>query len=196
MTLLKTFTSAPPPPPPPCLKKKCLYVAVPSKQSTSADVSLTSVQEHFLSWINYDKESRKKALEYTSGYLELKYCSKQFLTDSAKVHIDTFQSNPEFNRRVTHILQPRQLTVVVIGGVLKRGGGVDFNRKCWKLGSETQFVDITEILGDVLLRGPSICYYDMRKLILTGGHYTGFCVMLDMSTKKWKKLNHLKGTGT
>ena len=153
---------------------------------------LTSV----LSWINYDKDSRKKALDYTSGYLELKYCRKQFLTDSAKVHIDIFQSNPEFNRRVTHILQRRQLTVVVIGGVLKRGGGIDFNRKCWKLGSETQIVDITEILGDVLLRGPPICYYDMRKLILTGGYLHWFLCNTGYVNKEMEEGEASKGTGT
>ena len=39
------------------------------------------------------KKSRKKAMDYTSGYLELKECREEFLTDSAKVQIDLFQSN-------------------------------------------------------------------------------------------------------
>ena len=117
------------------------------------------------SWIKYDKKSRKKALDYTSGYLELKECGKQFLTDSSKAHIDIFQSNPEFNRRVTHILQPRKLTVVVIGGISSRGAYYVNNGNAWKLASETQF----EKIGELLMKGPSICYYDWNKLILTGG---------------------------
>ena len=154
----------------------------------SPEKLLTSV----LSWINYDKESRKQALDYTSGYLDLKECGKQFLTDSAKVHIDIFQSNPEFNRRVKHILQPRKLTVVVIGGGVTTHEKSYYNRKCWKLGSETQFIDITGIPDALLVRGPTICTCDWNKLILTGGYRTDVCVMLDISTKKWKKMNNLK----
>ena len=149
---------------------------------------LTSV----LSWINYDKESRKKALDYTSGYLELKEYRKQFLTDTAKEHIDIFQCNPEFSRKVTHILHPRKLTVVVIGGCYKRGKIYYYNRNGWKLASETQFVGITELPGDLLGSGQSICHYDWNKLILTGGLEPDVCVMLDVSTKKLKKLKNLK----
>ena len=148
---------------------------------------LTSV----LSWINYDKRSRKKALDYTSGYLELKECGKQFLTDSAKVHIDIFQGNPEFNRIVTHLLHPIKLTVVVIGGLFKRGANYYGNTIGFKLGSETQFVEITDLPTKLLERRPSICFYDLRKLILTGGAHTDVCVMFDMSTKKWKKMKNL-----
>ena len=144
------------------------------------------------SWINYDKKSRKKALDYTVGYLELKECGKQFLTDSAKVHIDIFQSNPEFKHRVTSILHPRKLTVVVIGGGFKRGDGADGNTKGWKLATETQFEEITEFPSDLLMRNPSISYYDWNKLILTGGQQSDVCVMLDMSTKKWEKMKKLK----
>ena len=84
-------------------------------QDLNGVVSQEDLLTSVLTWINYDKMSRKKALDYTSGYLELKECRKQFLTDSAKVHIDIFQSNPEFNRIVTNILHPRKLTVVLIG---------------------------------------------------------------------------------
>ena len=154
----------------------------------SPEKLLTSV----LSWINYDKTSRKKALDYTSRYLELKECREQFLTDTAKVHIDIFQSNPEFNRRVKHILQPRKLMVVVIGGVNTRGGTHYSNRKVWKLGSETQFVEVTEIPGDFLSSGPSISCCDLNKVLLTSGQNSDACVMLDMSTKKWKKMKNLK----
>ena len=154
----------------------------------SPEKLLTSV----LSWINYDKTSRKKALDYTSGYLELKECREQFLTDTAKVHIDIFQSNPEFNRRVKHLLHPRKLMVVVIGGIYKRGERHYANRNTWKLASETHFVEITEIPGGLLSRGPSICYYDLNNLILTGGDRADVCVMFDMSTKKWKQMKNLK----
>ena len=57
-------------------------------------VSAESLLVSVLSWINYDKKSRTRALDYTSDYLELKECREQFLTDSAKEHIDIFQSNP------------------------------------------------------------------------------------------------------
>ena len=148
------------------------------------------------SWINYDKKYRKKALDYTVGYLELKECArgKQFLTDSAKVRMDIFQStsNPEFNHRVTSILHPRKLVVVVIGGGIKGGEGYYGNTKVWKLGSEIKFEEITEFPGDLLMRAPSICYYDWNKLILTGGHHTHVCAMFDMSIKKWKEMMILK----
>ena len=149
---------------------------------------LTSV----LSWISYDKKSRKKALDYTSGYLDLKECRKEFLTDSEKMHIDIFQNNPEFNQRVTHLLRSRKLTVVVIGGGFLRGGEKYLCTKGWKLVSETQFAEVTEIPWELLGRGPSICFYDRNKLILTGGEHGHICVMLDMSTKKWKKMKNLK----
>ena len=55
-----------------------------------------------LSWINYDKKSRKNALDYTSGYLKLKECNKQFLSESTKEHVEIFRSNPEFNKRVCY----------------------------------------------------------------------------------------------
>ena len=156
----------------------------------SPEKLLTSV----LSWINYDKTSRKKALDYTSRYLELKECGKQFLTDTAKVHIDIFQSNPEFNRRVTHILHSRKLTVLVIGGGIPRGmSRWVCNRKCWKLASETHFDTITEFPDDLLMRLPIMCCYDWSKLILTGGYHTDVCEMFDMSTKKRKKMKNLKG---
>ena len=142
--------------------------------------------------LGYDKTSRKKALDYTSRYLELKECRKQFLTDTAKEHIDIFQSNPEFNRRVKHLLHPRKLTVVVIGGAIKGSDGFYGNTKGWKLVNETQFMEITEFPSDLLMTGPSICYYDWNKLILTGGHQTDVCVMLDMSAKKFKKMKNLK----
>ena len=158
------------------------------KGLVSPENLLTSV----LSWINYDKKSRKTALDYTLDYLELKECGKQFLTDSSKTHIDIFQSNPEFNRRVTHILQPRKLTVVLIGGALSKGGESYYNTKVWNLGSETHFDDITQIVGGLPSKGPSICYYDWNKLIFTGGQDSDVCVMVDMSTKKWKKMKNLK----
>ena len=161
-------------------------------QDLNGIVSPENLLTSVFSWINYDKKSRKKALEYTSGYLELKECRKEFLTDSAKIHIDIFQSNPEFNRRVTHILHPRKLTVVVIGGLIKFGWNYIANQKGWKLATETKFVDITEISGDLLIRFPAICYHDLNKLILTGGFRTDVCVMLDMSSKKWKKIKNLK----
>ena len=161
-------------------------------QDLNGVVSPENLLTSVLSWINYDKKSRKKALDYTLGYLELKECGKQFLTDTSKEHIDIFQCNPEFNRKVTHILHPRKLTVVVIGGGYERGEKTYSNTNVWKLGSETQFEEITEFPGGLLMTGPSICYYDWNKLILTGGHQTDACVMLDMSTKKWKKMNHLK----
>ena len=157
------------------------------KGVVSPEKLLTSV----FSWINYDKTSRKKALDYISGYLELKVCGKQFLTDSAKVHIDIIQSNPEFNRRVKHFLQPRKLTVAVIGGGFFRDEKLYFNTKVWKLATETQFVEITELPSDLLMRSPSICYNDWNKLILTGGVRTDVCVMLDMSIKKWTKMTNL-----
>ena len=154
------------------------------KGVVSPENLLTSV----LSWINYDKKSREKALDYTLAYLELTECGKQFLTDSAKAHIDIFQSNPEFNRRVTHIIRPRRLTVVVIGGSFKRGENLCHNTKVWKLGNERHFDNITEIPSDLLMRCPTICRYDLNKLILTGGT----CEMFDMSTTTWKKMKNLK----
>ena len=164
-------------------------------QGLKGIVSPENLLTAVLSWINYDKESRKKALDYTSGYLELKYCRKQFLTDSANVHIDIFQSNPEFNRRVTHILHPRKLTVAVIGGAVIPGSYREryVNIKGWKLGSEIEFADITEIHGDLLKNCPSICYYEGTKLILTGGVHTDVCEMFDISTKNWKKMTNLNG---
>ena len=78
-------------------------------QDLNGVVSAENLLTYVLSWINYDKKSRKKALDYTSGYLALKECGKQFLTDSAKVHIDIFQNNPEFNRRITHILPSKKI---------------------------------------------------------------------------------------
>ena len=141
---------------------------------------LTSV----FSWINFDKNTRNKALDYTLRYLELKKCRKEFVADSAKAHIDIFQNNPEFNCEVTHILHPGKLTIVVIGGMLKRGEEISFNTKGWKLMSETKFVDIAEIRDDLLIRAPGFCLCDLSKLILTGGRSADVCVMLDMSTKK------------
>ena len=129
-------------------------------QDLNGVVSQEDLLTSVLSWINFDKKSRKKALDYTSGYLKLKECRKQFLTDSAKVHIDLFQSNPEFNCRVTHILHLKKLTVVVIGGIFKRGEKYPFNIKGWKLGSETQFMEITELPGALLNKDPTICRYD------------------------------------
>ena len=161
-------------------------------QDLNGVVSPENLLTSVLSWINYDKESRKKILDYTSGYLELKDCRKQFLTDTAKEHIDIFQCNPEFNRKVTHILHPRKLTVAVFGGGYMRGENMYVNTSAWKLASEAQFVEITELPGDLLLSGPSICYYDWNKLILTGGQHTDVCVMFDMSTKKWKKMKNLQ----
>ena len=158
----------------------------------SPETLLTSV----LSWINYDKTSRKKALDYTSGYLELKECREQFLTDTAKVHIDIFQSNPEFNRRVKRLLHPRKLTVVVIGGYLIRGEKGYYNNTGWKLVNETQFVKVTEISADLRMKNPSICCYDLKKLILTGGDGTKVCAMFDMSIKKWMKMSDLKRLST
>ena len=131
-------------------------------------------------------------MDYTSGYLELKECREEFLPDSAKVHIDLFQSNPEFIRRVKHLLHPKKLTVMVIGGALKRGENCYYNIKGWKLLSETQFVDVTELPGDLLIRGPSICHFDLNRLILTGGSSTNVCAMFDMSTKKGTKMTNLK----
>ena len=145
-----------------------------------------------LSWINYDKKSRKRALDYTLGYLELKGCGKHILTDSAKVHIDIFQSNPEFNRRVKHLLHPRKLTDVVIGGYFRRGENDCYNIKGWKLVSETQLVEVTELPDDLLKSGPSICHYDWNRLILTGGNGTEVCAMFDMSVKKRTKMTNLK----
>ena len=161
-------------------------------QDLNGVVSQEDLLTSVLTWINYDKKTRKKALDYTSGYLELKECRKQFLTDSAKVHIDIFQSNPEFNRIVTNIFHPRKLTVVLIGGTFRSDGRLNINTKVWKLRSEREFVDITEIPGDLLIRIPSACFYDRNKLILTGGIHTDVCVMLDISTKKWKKMKNLK----
>ena len=169
-----------------------LHELTTTLQDLNGVVSPENLLISVLSWINYDKKSRKKALDYASGYLELKECRKQFLSDSAKVHIDIFQSNLEFNRRVKHILQQRKLTVVVIGGALQRGEKTYTNVKRWMLKSETHFVNITELPGGLLTNGPSICYYDWNKLIFTGGHRTDVCVTFDMSTKKWKNMNNLK----
>ena len=80
----------------------------------------------------------------------------------------------------------------MIGGGTERSEGPHVNTKCWKLRSETQFVEVTEIPHFVVTRGPSICYYDLRKLILTGGYSSDVCVILDTSTKKWKKMTNLK----
>ena len=177
-------------------KKFLIRCSLDELKTTLQDLNGVVPPENLLafvfSWINYDKTSRKKALDYTSGYLDLKECRTQFLMDSVKVHLDIVQSNPEFNRRVTHILQPRKLTVVVIGGAFKKDENIYYNRKCWKLGSNTQFGDITEIPDDFLRRGASICYYDLTRLILTGGEHTELCVMLDVSRKKWTKMKNLK----
>ena len=54
------------------------------------------------------------------------------------------------------------------------------------------FLEITDLPGDLLTRDPSLCYYDWNKLILTGGQHTDVCVMLDMSSKEWKKMKNLK----
>ena len=161
-------------------------------QDLNGVVSPENLLTSVFSWITFDKKSREKALDYISGYLELKECRKQFLTDSAKVHIDIFQNNPEFNRRVTHILHPRKLTLMVIGGARKRGENRYYNIKVLKLRSETQFDNITEIPKDLLRRGPSICYYDWNRLLLTGGERSDVCVMLDRLTKKWKKMTNMK----
>ena len=59
---------------------------------------------------------------------------------------------------------------MVIRGALKRGEKRYYSINCWMLMSKTQFVDITKLPGDLLVRGSSICYYDLRKLILTGGY--------------------------
>ena len=161
-------------------------------QDLNGVVSLEQLLTSVFSWINYDKKSRKKTLNYTLGYLKQKECRKQFLTDSAKVHIDIFQSNPEFNRRITHILHPRKLTVVVIGGAFKRGEVYYGNKNCWNLESETNFDYIAGIPGNLFKRVPGICFYDLNKLILTGGQDSDVCVMLDMSTKIWTKRRNLK----
>ena len=161
-------------------------------QDLKGIVSPENLLNSVLSWINYDKKSRRKVLDYLSGYLELKECRKQFLTDSTKAHIDIFQSNPEFNRRVTHILHPRKLTVMVLGGFIEKFESVYTTSKVWKLGSETHFDRFTEIPVQLLRTSPSICYAYYNKLILTGGYDTDVCVTLDMSTKKWKKMKKLK----
>ena len=161
-------------------------------QDLKGVVSPQQILTSVLLWINYDKQSRKKALDYTSVYQRLEECGKQFLTNSAKVHIDIIQSNPEFNRRLTHILHPRKLTVVVIGGALKRGENDYANENVWNLRSETQFVEIAVRPAKLLGRHPSMWYYDFNKLILTGGHHADICVILDMSTKKWKKMTDLR----
>ena len=165
-------------------------------QDLKGVVSPEYLLTYVLSWINYDKKSRKKALDYTSRYLKLKDCSKQFLTESAKVHIDIFQSNHEFNRRVTHILYPPKLTVAVIGGLLERDDleKLHCHASGFKLRSETHFDIIAQIPCDLLWGGPSICYYDWNKLLLTGGKGTGVCVMLDLSTSKWKKMKKLSNS--
>ena len=152
------------------------------------DHLLTSV----LSWIKYDKESRKLALDYTLGYLKLKECTTQFLNESTKEHIEIFRCNPEFNHKVTHILHSRRLRIVVIGGLCIGGNAKVSNVKSWKLLSETQFVDITETLNDLIIRGQSICLYDWNKLVLIGGIDTNVCAIFDMSTNKWKKIQRLK----
>ena len=87
------------------------------KDVVSPNHLLTSV----MSWISYDKMSRRKALDYTLGYLQLTECGKQFLRESAKTHIQTFRNNPECNLRVTGILHPRKLSLVVIGGAFRSG---------------------------------------------------------------------------
>ena len=154
----------------------------------SPDNLLTSV----LSWINYDKESQKKALDYTSGYLKLKYCKKQFLSESAKQHIDIFRSNPEFNSRVARMLHPQKLSLVVIGGlVMGSSNHIISNPRGWKLESETKFVEITELPSDLLHQYPSICQCGLNKLILMVGSKK-VCAVFEMSTKKWKKLKDLK----
>ena len=154
----------------------------------SPDNLLTSV----LSWISYDKESRKNALDYTSGYMKLKYCKKQFLSESTKQHIDIFKCNPEFKSRVAHLLHPKKLSLVVIGGdVIRSGNSVIENTRGWKLESETKFVEITGLPSDLLNNAPSICQYGWNKLILTGTRKE-VCVVFEMSTKKWKKLKDLK----
>ena len=86
--------------------------------------------------------------------------------------------------------------VMVIGGALKRGENCYYNKKGWKLLSETQFVDVTELPGDLVTRGPSICHFDLNRLILTGGSSTNVCAMFDMSTKKGTKMTNLKGMRT
>ena len=155
--------------------------------AVSPDNLLTSV----LSWINYDKESRKKALDYTSGYLKLKYCKKQFLVESTKQYIDIFRSNPEFNSRVAHMLHPKKLSLVVIGGFSNKGKHAISNQRGWKLESETKFVEITGLPCDLLHEAPSICQYGWNKLILTGG-LKKVCTVFEMPTKKWKRIRDLK----
>ena len=163
--------------------------------TVSPDNLLTSV----LSWINYDKKSRKTALDYTSGYLELKMCKKEFLSESAKEHIEIFRSNPEFNKRVTRMLRPRKLSMVVIGGVFKRHVGVvDRNTKVWTLESETKFEDIISVPKDLLLGYPSICRFDWNKLIMTCVYCTNRCTMLDLSvaTNKWRNMVNMTSVRT
>ena len=155
--------------------------------AVSPDNLLTSV----LSWINYDKESRKKALDYTSGYLKLKYCKKQFLVDSTKQHIDIFRSNPEFNSRVAHMLRPKKLSLVVIGGFSYKSEHAIPNQRGWKLESETKFVEITGLPCALLREAPSLCQYGWNKLILTGG-LKKVCAVFEMPTKKWKRIRDLK----
>ena len=53
-------------------------------------------------------------------------------------------------------------------------------------------MDVPEIPGDLLSWWPAICHYDWNKLILTGGCRAVICVMLDMSTKTWKKIKKLR----
>ena len=66
------------------------------------------------------------------------------------------------------------------------------NRRTLKLESETTFIDIREILPSLLCRSPTICRFGWNKLILTGGLETDVCVLLDMSTKKWKVMKSMK----
>ena len=157
--------------------------------TVSPDNLLASV----LSWINNDKKSRKKALDCTLGYLELKACKKQFLSESAKEHIEIFRSNPKFNRTVNHMLHPRKLSLVAIGGFIMRSADNSrANMQGWKLESETKFEDITEIPHDLLCHAPMICLYGRNKLILTGGCHADTCVMFDVAAKKWKQMTNLK----
>ena len=81
---------------------------------------------------------------------------------------------------------------MVMGGAIQKGDKANYNSICWKLGSETQFISITDIPDDLLRGGPAICHCDWNKLILAGGLGTDVCVMFDMSTKKWKKMKNLK----
>ena len=117
---------------------------------------------------------------------------QNFLSTSVKEHIEIVRSNPEFNKKVTGMLPPSKLSLVILGGAVIKPEGVMANTKVLKLASETDFVNISQIPEDLLRSAPTICLYDWNNLILTGGEKTDMCVMLDMSTKKCKEMTSLR----